>query len=469
MRRAFLIIVFLFALALAPAAASAAERDCPEGAQCFDLPVPLDRLGAVPGTIDLPVTVEEGTEPVLLILGGGPGQGMVQHAEGIFQSYASLFPGYRFAVLDQRGTGLNAIDCRRLQQAKLSDLTVPPPGAVESCGRQMGNTRGFFTTGASATDLEHLRLALGLPSLAIMGTSYGTYVAERYARAYPDYVSRLILDSVVPQENVGPLFTEGMKRSRFVLKQLCQLGKCRGVTRNATADLARLVRKVNRRPISGKAKGLKVRIDGPALYDSVVILASFLQKDFLRLPRAVRNALDGRKKKLVNLVATARLGAATSSLRSLSWGAHEATFCGDMEWPWGPVSSGMNGRLQAARLAAGRLPRSSVYPFDQATAAGNGALVACSRWPQTGIAKPPAPGPLPAVPTLILTGAWDLSTPVVNARKELARSSTAELVVVPYVGHSAFGRARCTLTVVRRFLTDQPVKGLCSKNRPNFG
>ena len=79
-----------------------------------------------------------------------------------------------------------------------SDLTPPPAAAVTDCAEAIGDERKFFTTADTVEDLDALRRALGERKIALDGTSYGTYVAQRYALAHPDNVSRLILDSVVP-------------------------------------------------------------------------------------------------------------------------------------------------------------------------------------------------------------------------------------------------------------------------------
>jgi hypothetical protein len=49
------------------------------------------------------------------------------------------------------------------------------------------------------------------------------------------------------------------------------------------------------------------------------------------------------------------------------------------------------------------------------------------------------PGVLPNVPTLILSGAQDLRTPTSNARLLAAMIPDAQLLVVPYTGHSVVG------------------------------
>src|SRR5205823_7479567 len=81
--RFLLVFVVAAGLLLAPAQARAAVSLGPCGTevaslQCGQVPVPLDRTGATPGTISLHVEVLPTTGPsrgVMFLLAGGPGQG----------------------------------------------------------------------------------------------------------------------------------------------------------------------------------------------------------------------------------------------------------------------------------------------------------------------------------------------------------------------------------------------------------
>jgi len=474
MRRPSLILPLL-TLALFVSAGSASAAQCPEGLVCQDVTVPLDRTGEVPGTIDLPVVAEPGNGPLLLFLGGGPGQGMADQATGVINYLGPLAPGRRLAVLDQRGTGRVALRCPSIQFAALSDLTVPKPGSIEACGRKLGQTRGLYTTTATVDDLDAVREALGAEKMAIWGVSYGTYVAERYARAYPDQTSGLLLDSVVTQKNVEPFFTAGMKRSRVTLRQLCGMGVCRGLGDPVT-NLSRLVRRSNNRWITGRVSPepgkprAKVRLNGAALYDMLVGLSSFDPPGFARFPKAVHQALKGSPAPLLRLALQTRQAGATSSYESLSWGAHTAALCGDVNtWPWGGADAPLAGRKAKVLAAARRIPARKFLPFDRQTGMGNGALVTCQRWQQTAVEPPPEPGPLPAVPTLVVAGGWDLSTPLVEARREARRSPTAKLFVIPRAGHSSAGIVQCSRPAIRRFFTGKPPGTPCTGHKPDLG
>jgi pimeloyl-ACP methyl ester carboxylesterase len=94
---------------------------CPEepGFTCATLRVPLDHSGAFPGTLALSVaTADNVDKPVLLLLTGGPGQpgvSLVERAKVYLEP--EILDAYRLVMLDQRGTGAGAIDCRELQEA----------------------------------------------------------------------------------------------------------------------------------------------------------------------------------------------------------------------------------------------------------------------------------------------------------------------------------------------------------------
>jgi pimeloyl-ACP methyl ester carboxylesterase len=124
-----------------------------------------------------------------------------------------------------------------------------------------------------------------------------------------------------------------------------------------------------------------------------------------------------------------------------SSGLHAATFCTDLRFPWGSDAVPISRRTAALAHATARLTTPQVWPFDAATAAGDGIMQTCLDWPVT----PPAPeasltSKLPAVPTLILTGDRDLSTPLEWAREEAASAPRARLVIVTGAAHSIQNR-----------------------------
>ena len=103
-------------------------------------------------------------------------------------------------------------------------------GRETTARRRSATSGGFFTTADTVEDLDALRRALGERKLALDGTSYGTYVAQRYALAHPDNVSRLVLDSVVPADGISLLSIDPIQAAERVLGE------------DTTRDLATVVK-----------------------------------------------------------------------------------------------------------------------------------------------------------------------------------------------------------------------------------
>jgi pimeloyl-ACP methyl ester carboxylesterase len=408
---------------VAPQPRLAGSRPCPHarGFTCSTLRVPLDHSGRTPGTLDLRIAAADNVgaaRGVLVVLTGGPGQGGVSFVSRVRARMRALLRSYRLVMLDQRGTGGGALRCPALQRAMgTSDLTVPPAGAVEDCARRLGPARRFYSTADTVADLEVLRGALGADELTLNGTSYGTFVAERYAIAHPDHVARLVLDSVVPATGLDGLEVDGMHETARVLRAVCRAQHCPG---DPAADLAAVVR---------------ARHDGPQLYDTLVAM-SVGAPSFPGVPAALRAARRGETQRLDRIVRAVRR-AQRAPANVLSQGLHAATACADLRPPWGGSAAPLAGRDAALRRAAAVVDPA---PWDRATVVGNGLVLTCLRWPPI----PALPGPtgdLPPVPTLLLAGDRDLSTPLPWAREQKAHTPNGRLVIVPGAGHSVQSRA----------------------------
>ena len=322
-------------------------------------------------------------------------------------------------MFDQRGTGDGALRCPALQRAMgTSDLTVPPPGSVQACARALGPNRRFYSTADTVEDLEALRVALGAEKLTLDGVSYGTFVAERYAMAHPDRVARLVLDSVVPAAGLDALEVDGMRETARVLRTVCRDQRCPG---DPAADLAAVVRARHR---------------GPELYDTLVAL-SVGAPSYPGVLGGLRAARAGHPQRLDRIVRIVRR-AQRAPAAVLSQGLHAATLCADARPPWGGPETPLAGREAALRRAAAA---ADPAPYDRATVVGNGFAQTCLRWPPTPAPPPPRSGDLPPVPTLLLAGDRDLSTPLPWAREQAAHTPQGRLVVVRGAGHSVQSRS----------------------------
>jgi pimeloyl-ACP methyl ester carboxylesterase len=396
--------------------------DNAKGFTCSTLVVPLDHSGRSPGDLRLAVAAADNADApkgVLVALTGGPGQGGVDFVPRSRVRMRALLHDYRLVMFDQRGTGAAALRCPALQRAVgTSDLTVPPPGSVEACARTLGPNRRFYSTADTVADLEALRVALEADKLTLDGVSYGTFVAERYAIAHPDHVARLVLDSVVPAAGLDGLEVDGLHETARVLRAVCRAQHCPG---DPAADLAAVVR---------------ARHNGPEIDDTLVAL-SVGAPSYPGVLAALREARAGHPQHLERLVRIVRR-AQRAPAQVLSQGLHAATLCADTRSPWGGAGAPLAGRQAALERAAAR---TDPAPYDRATVVGNGYAQLCLRWPPTPAPPSPRTGDLPPVPTLLLAGDRDLSTPLPWAREQAAHTPNGKLVVVKGSGHSVQSRA----------------------------
>ena len=301
-----------------------------------------------------------------------------------------------------------------------SDLAPPPAAAVRACAAQLGRRRQYFGTDDVVADLESLRRALGVKTWVVDGISYGTYVAERYALAHPDHVSKLVLDSVVPHAGETDLGLDEFRAATRILRDVCGGDAC-------AADLAQVIRRTGR---------------GPEIFDALT-LQSVVDSSFrstFDLPRIFHLAANGEPGELTQYLRVVKTWEQTPA-QLLDQGLHASALCADWRYPWGSSSAPLAGREGALRAAVAKLPTSAFYPFDRATALGNGFVRQCLPW------SPTAPTPLAPrgakiqVPALLVNGDHDLSTPLEWAHEELALIPHGKLVVVHGAGHSVQSRA----------------------------
>lgn len=411
-------------------------RRCDHGFTCATLDVPLDRSEPGGSALPLLVAMEADTDAprgVLLVLAGGPGQAGVPLVERLLESLGSdVVDEYRVAVLDQRGTGATALRCPALQLAMgFSDLTPPPADAVRRCARHLGDDREFYSTEDVVADLDQLRDALGVDRMTLFGTSYGTFVAEHYALAHPRETTALVLDSVVPHDGIDPLAVDVMHAVRRVLADACSSG-CAG---DPVDDLATVVSRLD---------------DGVDLLDLTTML-SIVDPTFEGLVDALHQAAQGSTDALDALLRGYRDGFQGPADR-LSQGLHASALCSDWTFPWGTSAAPLAGREAELDAAVAELPAADLAPFDAATARGNGFVQQCLSWPPVPAADLPRGGDLPDVPTLLLAGTRDLSTPMEWTRREAATAPHGELVVVPGAGHGVARQGGTGRDALRDFL-----------------
>jgi pimeloyl-ACP methyl ester carboxylesterase len=430
---------------------------------CGHLTVPLDPSGATPGTITLAMRRHRApvgeARSAIIALAGGPGQPALPFAETFAELLGPIAATRDLIVFDQRGIGLSApLSCHAFERPGLYHSF----GAlIKACADQLGPTRSFYTTADTVADIEAIRQAGGYEKLVLYGTSYGTKVAEQYAQDYPSHVEALVLDSVVPPNGPEPLDRSTFAAVPRILRQLCVDRLCSHITTNPVADLARVVERMNRAPLRGRAidgygKAHWVSLSSNELFEILLAgdFSPFLRAEFLT---AVAAAARNDTAPLARLIQA--LSHAEGEGEDFDTPLYYATTCEEQDFPWSRAVD-PKARIAQAAAAARALPASAFAPFTAANALEDSDIEACAYWPFTTPAPLLDEAPLPNVPTLILSGADDLRTPTANAREVAAEIPDAHLLVVPYTGHSVLTEEQtsCASEALHALFSAKPVK-----------
>ncbi len=460
-------LLALAALTALPTTAQAALewRSCVDfnGVVCASLDVPLDRANTMPGTVPLRIArAGRKSGPTLMYLSGGPGGAGVSEMLGVLSAMPGLERRFRLIGFDQRGTGRSGLlRCPRLEK----DPYLRDTGAAEECANRIGPARRFYTTPDSVQDMEAIRQQLGVEKLTLFGISYGTELAIAYARAYPQHVQRLILDSVVDYDDRDPFGTVLFRAMGPSLKSLCPDG-CRGISTDPGADLAKLVAQLRATPMQafaydGLGRSHRVNITPTALFD-LMLLTDYLPPIRAAIPAGVQAALKGDGALLARLIREARRLEGFGSPRDFSV-ARYATVCETTPLPWDPGTPiDQRGAITQQRIAA--VAPNAFAPFDAAVVVED-EIDLCMRWPDVPRPVVDAPPPaIPAVPTLILQGHEDLRTPPESSAAMAAKIPGAHRLVIRGVGHSTVSDPRnCAAGAILDFVADKRLPRTCRR------
>jgi len=468
MRRAITTAALALLLLAAPAEGKLRWRGCPEaeGVKCAKLRVPLDRSGATKGGVDLRVarvSFSRHRDRHLMYLSGGPGGAGVIEMVDVLLEVPRLMREFTVLGFDQRGTGRSGLlRCPAIER----DARLRSTAAGEACARRLGPKRAFYTTPDSVEDMEAIRKATGADKLTLFGISYGTQLALAYARAYPNRVERMILDSTVDLDDRDPFGLAGFRAMAPTLRALCPAA-CSGISADPAADLAALTAKLRAAPLRGEwydGRGRRRRgTVRPIAMSDLMYDADYNPALRAGLPMAVRAALDhDDAAPLLRLLSASARYAFPSAPRQFS-AARYGVVCEETPLPW-PPGTPLDDRFRVARERALALPPSAFSPFDAEVAYAD-EIDLCLRWPDPGRPPPPPGGPYPAVPTLLLQGEEDLRTPPEASARVAAAIPGAQRVTVPGVGHAIIGAdpSGCGRRQLLRFLAGKGVRAQCPR------
>ena len=194
------------------------------------------------------------TDPVVPIA-GGPGQGSVEFYAAYRGAFEPLRRNRDILLVDQRGTGESSrMDCPIDDDAILFEAEFSLDDTIQfvkDCLDNLPHDPRYFTTSVAVTDLEAVRVALGYSQLNLYGVSYGTRVAQHFARRYPDSTRTVVIDGVVPpQLALGPeIATESQMAVDNILARCTEDPACNERFPDVAATFARIVAEVREAPV----------------------------------------------------------------------------------------------------------------------------------------------------------------------------------------------------------------------------
>ena len=207
------------------------------------------RIAVVPA-----LNLNPDTDPVVPIA-GGPGQGSVEFYAIYRGAFEPLRRNRDILLIDQRGTGASSrMDCPIDDDALLfqSEFSLDDTlQFVKDCLEDLPHDPRYFTTSVAVTDLEAVRVALGYSKLNLYGVSYGTRVAQHFARRYPDSTRTVVIDGVVPpQIALGPeIATESQMAVDKILARCAEDAACNERFPDIASTFARIVAELREEPV----------------------------------------------------------------------------------------------------------------------------------------------------------------------------------------------------------------------------
>jgi pimeloyl-ACP methyl ester carboxylesterase len=422
-------------------------------AQCGILARPLDPARPESGVIELRVAVVPALtlEPLpdpLVPIAGGPGQSSIE----FYAAYAHAFEQIRrnrdIVLLDQRGTGSSAaLDCRMdedVLKAQYSREEVIED--AQKCLDAMPYDPRFFTTSVAVTDLEAVREALDYPTFNIYGVSYGTRVAQHFARRYPAATRTVILDGVVPpQLALGPdIATEAQRALDAIFHRCARSADCNARFPHVADEFTRVRGTLEENPVTVEIpdpvtwKVESIPFGHEQLAGALRIL-SYHPNTVALMPLLVHEAAAGNYRPL----ASQFLMAARSMLDALSIGMHNAVMCTE-DAPFFGQAGYDRDALEATYMGAVQL---------------DGIEAICSIWPR-GVLDDDLRSPLASdLPVLLLSGDADPITPPRFAEMAAVGLSNSLSLTGVDQGHGQAGRT-CIPEIMAQFVESASVANL---------
>lgn len=395
------------------------------------------------------ISLNKAKDPLFLIA-GGPGTSAVD----LYTSSAAPFDRVRrnrdIILLDQRGTGRShRLDCRYDNQDLLtsfSDIDVGP--ANIKCRDDLSKDADLrqYTTSVAVGDLDLVRRLLGYSRINLYGGSYGTRVAQHYARRYPRATRSVILDGVIdPATVLGPAIAVDAERAlERILARCTKDAACHAAFPDPYRDYQELRATLTANPprvMVNDANGKPLEFAFTARHLSAVLrLASYNDDQAALLPLSLHLARnDGNFTPLANQFRVF----ARSLEEAFAYGMHNAVACSE----------------DTPLIDAAKLDRAALDQTHMGASQVEQLIEACKEWPK-GVVDSDLHAPFTSdAAALLLSGADDPVTPPQYATVAQRAFADSKHVIIAGHGHGQLG-APCVDRIIAKFIDAGTAKDL---------
>lgn len=423
-------------------------------ARCGKLAVPEDPDDPQGRKITLaiavvPAVATKAKPDPLFLIAGGPGQATIEGYAPALGAFSGIRRERDLVLVDQRGTGgSNRLDCDMPDDALEGD-EIPPAEIAKlaaACLPTLPGRPQFYTTSIAVRDLDAVRAALGYETVNLFGGSYGTRVAQHYARRYPDRTRTVTLDGVVPPglALVSSIAIESQKALDRVFARCEADAACNARFPKLADQYAKLDATLRKGPvavtIADPVTGASRRIEVTRSHlVTVARMLTYSPWTASLLPLIVNEATTNGN--VGPLAAQAEM-AGDELERMIAMGMHNAVVCAEDAPRFAEATD--RGALGATAIGT--------FMVDAMDAV-------CRVWPR-GPVDDDFMKPLDsAVPALLLSGEFDPATPAAYGAQAAKGFRNGLHVVFPGQGHGQT-RLPCAQKLVRQFVDAGTTVGL---------
>jgi pimeloyl-ACP methyl ester carboxylesterase len=381
-------------------------------------------------------------------LAGGPGASAIEFYAAYSQAFERVRRHRDILLVDQRGTGSSSrMDCDvdddiiegKFNEEQVLDIT-------RDCLDALPHDPRVLTTSVAVTDLEAVRQALGYGPLNLYGVSYGSRVAQHFAKRFPRATRSIVLDGVVPPQIVlGP---EIATEAQVALEQIFARCAADEACNTRFPGLPQAFRQIRAEleeqpvtvefpnPVTGELEASEF---GSAELAGAVRLLAYRSSSMAILPLLIDTAAGGN---FEPLAAQFQMIAAQMS-DALALGMHNSVMCSE-DAPFYDDTAIDYEALEASYIGVVQLEAIEAM---------------CSVWP---------PGPVDddfrapldtAIPVLLLSGDADPITPPRYASLAMVDLERARHLIGVQQGHGQ-AAVGCTPRVIGEFVASADPVGL---------